>query len=507
MKIERRKGFRQEFIALRPYMKVQIGLRFACVMLALFTMNVVMAAATVSAPFIEYGAKYATLNLKPGFSTDGLAGTELELVTKLNTRMKELEIPVAPVDPKETMNQVRSAFPGFFDDKGKPLVDIANMIEALGEGEKGVRSILKKQGEELLELKGKLAKDGGSKLSFRQAFDSQWKAIEEVYKTGKQDKKEVVLNTRAAAVMTLANTIDGDDLLPDELIESFSVAAFVPKRYPREYVFDMASRSTVSEISQFKTWLEEGDEQGGFAIVAEGGLKPLVSTSLVRNFSEYSKVAAKYVVTEEFAKFRKSAWTIIKKLVNQKLLRDYAAILTTRLLADAAPYTASALDGEYVDPTDYHAIAAVAAQIEALDFVPDLLILNPQDKWRIGMLQDNDGRFILNIPVTDPSGTTRILGFSVRTSNRIAVGNFMLGESGLWEIEDEAITVRTGYGMTVTGGTSNGGGNVTDVQGDLDHNRFRVIVETYFHSYIATNNEGSFVYAEFDTVKESLQSV
>lgn len=383
--------------------------------------------------------------------------------------------------------------------------DMALLKVWLTEGDKGIRSILKKQGEELTALKelsntGKKKEFGGVRamLADKKLQDQ----IQKIFETG---QGEIRLDTRAAAVMTLDNTLT-TDTIPEELIESFSIGAFVPKRQAREYVFDLAYRRTVAKITQFKTWLEEGSEQGGFAVVAEGGLKPLVSTALVRNHSEYRKIAAKQVITEEFAKFRGEMYTIIQRLINQKLIRDYAGILTTSLLADAAPYVSSALDGQYSNPTDYHAIGAVAAQIEALEFMPDMLVMNPQDKWRIGLTQDQQGQFYLTIPITDPNGQTRMMGFTLRTSTKVAVGNFLLGEAGLWEIEDEPITIRMGMGIQVTGGTTNGGGNVTDVQSDLDHNRFRIIAETFFHNYIATNNEGSFVYANFDVVKALLAS-
>lgn len=370
----------------------------------------------------------------------------------------------------------------------------------LDEGDKGIRSILKKQGEDITALKELATTSKKGVNSIRAWFNDEKniKKLEQAFYNG----GEIKLDVRAAATMTLDNTISGHDALPEDLIESFSIGAFVPKRQPREYVFDLAFRRTVAKITQFKTWLEEGNEEGGFAVVDEGGLKPLVSTSLVRNHSEYKKVAAKQVITEEFAKFRQEAYSIIQRLIQQKLLRDYAQILTTDLVAAAAPYTASALDGQYANPTDYHAIAAVAAQIEALNFVPDMLVLNPQDKWRIGMLQDSNGQFFLTIPVTDPSGQTRMMGFTVRTSNRVPVGDFILGESGLWEIEDEPITIRMGVGVTVTPGQV--GVSVTQVESDLDHNRFRIIAETFFHNYIASNNEGSFVKATFATVKAAL---
>lgn len=381
-------------------------------------------------------------------------------------------------------------------------------LKGLVDAEKGVMAILKKQGEEITAMKENASKAGGEKENgLKTLIKSLKKDIQALFEN-KDEAKTIVMNvSKAAAVMTTANTVTGDDALPDQLIESFSEAAFVPKRYPREYVYDLANVTNVAELEKFKTWLEEGSEQGAFAVVAEGGLKPLVSTSLVRNFATARKVAGKYVVTEEFQKFYKNIFTIIKRIISQKMLRDKAAILVTDLLADAAPYTASALDGQFATPNDYQAIAAVAAQIEGLNFVPDMIILNPQDKWRIAVSVDGEGRFFIpNVPVVGPDGSLRLLGFTVRTSNRVSVGNFLLGESGLWEIEQEGITIRMGYGVTVTGGTSNGGGNVTDVQPDIDHNRMRVIVEQYFINYLATNNEGSFVYANFDDVKELLES-
>lgn len=334
-------------------------------------------------------------------------------------------------------------------------------------------------------------------------FD-KWDDISKIARSG---EGSIALNVRAAAIMTTENVIDyPEEGIPDEMIESFDVGEFVRKRRPRQYVFDIADRRTVSKLTEFKTWLEEGDEEGAFAIVAEGGLKPLVSTSLVRNFVKTQKVAGKQVYTEEVPKFRQEAYNIIRTLINDKLLRDYQAILTSNLLAQSASYVGSALDGQFDNPTDYHAIGAVAAQIEALDFLPDVLIMNPQDKWRIGLSQDTVGQFYLAIPVTDPSGETRMMGFIIRTSNLVPVGTAILGESGLWKIEDEAVQIRIGYGISTTTATVSGSTVVTSVEHDIDHNRFRIIAETFFRNYIATNHLGSYVKFDFAEVKALLQT-
>lgn len=337
-------------------------------------------------------------------------------------------------------------------------------------------------------------------ISQKETMDAIQKAM-----TSKNPNDTVTLTVQAAvAAMTTGNVVNDGDI-PEDILNSFSVETFVKKRRPKEYIYDIASRRTVAEITEYKTWLEEGDEEGAFAIVVQGAVKPLVSKTLVRNTSKYKKVAGKRVYTEEFAKFRKEAYSILEDLFNDQLLRNYAAILTTNLVTAAAGYVGTILDGLYANPTDYHAIGAVAAQIETLEFEPDLLIINPQDKWRINLSQDNTGAFYVGIPKYNAStGAIEMMGYRVLTTNRIDPGDFILGESGLYKIEDEPVKVRLGYGINVTKDVN---GFVTDVTSDTDTNRFRIIAETFFHSFIATNNTGSFVKATFDDVKDALTQV
>lgn len=336
------------------------------------------------------------------------------------------------------------------------------------------------------------------------ADENNMKLIERAF--NKTSGQTVTLNTRAAvSAMTTGNVVsDGD--IPEDILNSFSVDSFVKKRRPNEFIFDIADRSTVAEITEYKTWLEEGDEEGAFAVVSEGAVKPLVSKTLVRNTSKYKKVAGKRVYTEEFAKFRKEAYRILEQLFNDQLLRNYAALLVTELDAKAASYVGTSLDDQFTNPTDYHAIGAVAAQIESLDFVPDTLIINPQDKWRIGLQQTTDGAFMVTIPMVSNGGGVTMMGFTVVTSNRVPVGSAYLGEGGLFKIEDEAVTIRMGYGINVTTGVigTSGASGVTAVDHDFDNNRFRIIAETFFHAYIGTNYSGSFVKFNFATVKSAL---
>jgi hypothetical protein len=332
---------------------------------------------------------------------------------------------------------------------------------------------------------------------------SQWDLVERAMKAkgnGYEGRNVVNLNIRAAVNMTTTNVIDeATHALPAGAIESMSMAEFVPKRRGQDFISEIADRTVVGEVDQYKVWLEEGTEEGAFAVVAEGAVKPLVSMTLVRNYSTAKKVAGKYVVTEEFAKFRKNAYNIIRRLIMDKLYRDYQALLVTDLNAQAAGYVGTTLDDTVVAPTDLEAIAAVAAQIETLDFSPDTLIIHPQDKWRLMLQKDSNGNFLF-LNVATGNGETRLIGLRVVTTTKQALGYFTLGEAGTFKIEEEPITIRMGYGIdyTITAG------NVTAVSSDFDTNRFRVIVETYFNDWIGTGNIGSFVRAQFSTVKAAL---
>lgn len=335
----------------------------------------------------------------------------------------------------------------------------------------------------------------------KELVEANFGEIEKLMRS-KNVHQTIVLNTRAAAIMTMDNAIDVSAVtIPEDLIESFSVDSFIKKRRPTEWIFELVSRRTVAAITEYKTWLEEGAEDGAFAVIAEGVVKPLMSKSLVRNISKYRKIAGKRVYTEEFQKFRQEAMSIIEDLFNDKIIRDYNAVLVTSVMAKAASYVGTALDDQYTAPTDYHAIGAVAAQIETLEFYPDLLLLNPQDKWRIGLQQDTSGAFFVGIPVYNPAGTVTMMGFRVFASNRITVGTAILGESGLYKVEDEPIQIRMGYGIDVVKDVN---GFVKEVTSDIDTNRFRIIAETFFHDYIGTNHLGSFVSFNFNTVKAAL---
>lgn len=348
--------------------------------------------------------------------------------------------------------------------------------------------------KEVAEVKKALSGGASSKIeTLESVIDKNWGEIERVFKA---KAGHVTISMKAAVVMSTANTIDVSELNPETFgAEKIEDRGLILRRRNREYIFDIADRQIVADLPEVIRWDEEGDEQGAFAIVGEGQVKPLLSLSLVRNESEKQKAAGKIVVTEELMKFRPRLMARIRTLFNRKVVRDYENILTTNLLAQAASYVGTSLDDTVTTPNDYDAIGAVAAQLETLNFAPDVLIINPQDKWRIALTKDSEGRYVTTLPITGANGQIQFMTFRTVTTNKIAAGTAILGEGDLWKIEQENITMRMGYGLTMNGSTP---------EADFDHNRMRIIAELFFHNYISSIDAGSFVRFQFATVKAAL---
>ncbi|HVX00507.1 MAG TPA: hypothetical protein VHA52_08750, partial [Candidatus Babeliaceae bacterium] len=92
-------------------------------------------------------------------------------------------------------------------------------------------------------------------------------------------------------------------------------------------------------------------------------------------------------------------------------------------------------------------------------------------------------------------GSISMFGFRVIVTNKITPGNFILGESNLYKIEEEGVQVRIGYGLSMNG---------TTPEFDLDYNRFRIIGEIFFHNYISSMHAGSYIYGNFAAIKTAL---
>lgn len=348
-----------------------------------------------------------------------------------------------------------------------------------------ILTALKAQGTVLQALKENPVskKIGGLKGAFEAQYDELVKAIKE--------KKS------GYSIKAVSEHTDGDIHMTDNVMTTTTGAQLEErvganeqvfmKRRGKQYIHDIANVTVVDSVPEVYTFYDEGDEKGAIAVVTENGLKPQVHLSLVKNQVESQKAAGYIVVTEEVMKSRPRVWAQIQRLFSDKVWRDYETLLTEQMLVNATGYVNTAFDDSLAAPTDLDAIIATVAQLEALNYQPDTLVINPNDKWKLAMTETKNGTLIL--PYITQGGEFRLLGLRVITTTEIEAGTFIVGESGTWFIEEERPQLRTGL-----------------VNDDLIHNRMTIVGELFFLSYVPSNNAGSFVKATFASVKESLQA-
>lgn len=414
------------------------------------------------------------LNLKlelPDGATESERAFAKSLTDGLNAAFKRFA--ENQVDKETMMKEMRNVVKSWAEENNVSKEKMDSMFNAL-----------KAQGTALQSLKENPVskKIGGLKGAFDAQYDELVKAIKE--KKSGYSIKAVSEHTAGDIHMTdnVMTTTTGAQL--EERVGT-NDQVFM-KRRGKQYIHDIANVTVVDSVPEVYTFYEEGDEKGAIAVVTENGLKPQVHLSLVKNQVEYQKAAGYIVVTEEVMKSRPRAWAQIQRLFSDKVWRDYETLLTTEMLNNATGYVNTAFDDSLAAPTELDAIIATVAQLEALNYQPDTLVINPNDKWKLAMSETKNGALIL--PYITQGGEFRLLGLRVITTTEIEAGTFIVGESGTWFIEEERPQLRTGL-----------------VNDDLIHNRMTIVGELFFLSYVPSNNTGSFVKATFDSVKEALQ--
>lgn len=384
-----------------------------------------------------------------------------------------------------------------FNDYCKGLVSESAMMDKLNQGLKSwgeengctkseiekMQSALKAQGATITAMKEKANQPQamGLKAAFDAEFDNLQKAVKErkagfVIKAVSEHTDGKIITTGGVTSTTGATLYENEQM----------ANGLFAKRKGHQYIHDIANVTHVSQVPENYSFYEEGSEEGAIAVVAENGLKPMVNLKLIKNHVEPKKAAGYITVTEEMMKYRDIAWAHIQRLFSDKVWRDYEKLLSTELMTNAVNYATTSLDDTIAEPTDFDAIIAATLQLESLNYQPDVLVINPADKWKLAMTETKNGTLIL--PYIQNGGQFGLLGLKVITTTEVQAGTFVLGESSTWFIQEEAPQLRTGL-----------------VNDDFIHNRMTILGEIFFLSFVPSNNAGSFVKATFASVKEALK--
>lgn len=421
--------------------------------------------------------------MKIKLNKEGLSGDNLKLVEDLEKRFAELPDSVT----KETVElEVRTVAEKIKD------VDFAKLKEILGDDEKGIRSILLKQGEELTKLKERGANE--EQVQSIRAQVAEWveknKQSIEAIRQGIQPNLKP-LELRVPVTMTVAGSLNGSAYLP-----RVGVLPGVVDLVRNSPTFWERLQKGVSRLNPL-VWVNKVNKEGNAQFIGEGILKPLASFELETESSVPKKVAERMKVSTEMLDDVDGLTSMITTELQYEVdMACNTAVLTGVSSATspagvttlAVPFTLATLD-TIPAPNNFDAIRAAIAQLVSMNFMPTAAYVNPIDAANMDLSKSVDGVYVLP-PFTTPNGMV-VRGVPVIEDNNIAVGNLLIGDFNKYKIEMYK-DFYTQFGWE---------------NDDFSRNLVTVIGERRFHQRFSSNHVGAFIYDTFADIKTALTAI
>ena len=324
---------------------------------------------------------------------------------------------------------------------------LRSAIGQLPEGEDGkvttivdqIRSVAESM--EKLEKRTMVTLNATEKFQLRKMLDDNKDKIVEAIREGRDFRMSFQAKRVAAAHLdTNTYTDAGTFIMPD--VENFEVETDIARiRYPQNFILDVIPSRMVAKVPQQVIRPEQAPVEGAAALVAEGGLKPLVQFKFVRTTTARKKYAAHIEWSEEFEMDNDMLFAEILRLFEAEVIRKWQDGIIAQIITNATAYTTSVLDGTLINPDNGIAAIASASVIAGLNFTPDTVIMHPSDATALMFTQDSDGNWRL-VPYLQNG---KINGMNLVLSNKITQGNALIGDSSVYREVHSNFMLRFGY--------------------------------------------------------------
>jgi hypothetical protein len=391
---------------------------------------------------------------------------------------------------EEALNERLTAQGADFEKRSASAVEEAlkRTVGELPKNDKGETSTIVEQIRGMAESVDKLQSmsarrlSGAEKFQLRKMIDSEFDNIRGYAKKGTGASIFEFDAIRAAAPHTTANTVTGASVTTDNLPQLDNELVLL--RYPPNFITDIIRSRLVSKLPQSKIRREQASVEGGAAIVAEGGVKPIVQFKFSDHLYTRDKWAGHMELTEEFEMDKEALYNAIIDLFEEKVLMDWHDGILGNIISAASTYVATGLDGTIEKPNMYTAIGAGILQVQNLNFQPDVLWMNHADVWAMNLTQDTTGQFVL-----PPStfGGHNIAGLRLYISNKVEAGKFLIGQSSTWKEEHTAFELRIGW-----------------INDQFITNEKTIVGELYSMQYQPFLHQGSWLYGDIDAINAAL---
>ena len=291
---------------------------------------------------------------------------------------------------------------------------------------------------------------------------------------------------KAPATHLTTNTVTGlgvGDLTSENVR---TIAGFSEIPVPEDFVLTFIPNRVVDNVPSTVVRYEQAPTEGAFAIVAEGGTKPLLQYKFVKTSTDRKKIAGRIEWSEEFAKDYQMLFAEIVRKLRTDFISDYQDKLFAEIVANATPYVSSTLDGTLLAPDNGLAIVAGQTQSQALNFRPNIVVMHPSDLVATLFQQDANGNLKLHPYINVTAGT--INGMRYIANNRVTQGTTYVGDSSRYDETHENPTLR-----------------VVQYGNQAIENKYTALIESFFVLSIAELDLASWVEVDLEAVKALLE--
>ena len=392
--------------------------------------------------------------------------TPEQVVEKLNTMFNEkMEGTATKSDVSDLKTEV-DALKGLNEKSAEVEKAIARMegrLEAMGE---------------------KAAKNVGSKLqTLAGAFAENHNGILESVQKGQTFN----LNVKAMGDTTITGSYDGNVAL--------SVLELGVDRIQRPTIKVRNIVNSGTTTSKYVVYITQTN-----AIGADWTAESVEKTLFAPTYEEVSEEVKKVAGTIKISKEMLADLAFIQSEINTDLMEAIASQIEyslingaggseiNGLLGYAQTFAAGSFAGSIPFANETDVIRVAIAQIQAANFEPTHVVLNPNDVAKMQLTKTSTGEYTFPMFLVDANGSQTIATLPIVSTTNINAGDFLVGD-----MTKSNVRVREDVNMQV--------GYVND---DFQRNMVTILAEARLVHYVKANQVFAFVTGDFTTAKAAI---
>jgi HK97 family phage major capsid protein len=365
--------------------------------------------------------------------------------------------------------------------------DLKSEVEALkGLNEKSAeveKAIARMEGR-LEAMSEKASKNTGSKKqTLAGAFAEKHSDILESVQKGQTFN----LNVKAMGDTTLTDSYDGRVAL--------STLELGVDRVQRPIIKVRNVVNSGTTTSKYVVYITQTNAIGA-DWTAEAAEKTLFNPTYEEVSEEVKKVAGTIKISKEMladlafiqSEINTDLMEAIASQIEDSLINGAGGAEINGLLGYAQTFTAGSFAGAIPFANETDVIRVAIAQIQAANFEPTHVVLNPNDVAKMQLTKTNTGEYTFPMFLVDNMGVQTVATLPIVSTTNIAAGTFLVGD-----MTKSNVRVREDINMQV--------GYVND---DFQRNMVTILAEARLVHYVKANQVFAFVTGSFATAKAAI---